>query len=201
MPEKTEGTLAATSVTSAALMASDNGSASAQRAVAPALACGESMSSCCVLDAIFMRISLAANIGILIVVCTVLIAFGSSEPVVYAWGLPTAGRGILLSIYFAILTISIVLLGLHVYCAERTAIEDMAIALLVTQILYKITTPITAGAANPVAISNLCISAFHAVTLFLLWRRRYRQRLASMLCSWQGKTNEMDLSSEKARAQ
>jgi hypothetical protein len=47
----------------------------------------------------------------------------------------------------------------------------MIAALLTTQILYKITTPATAGPANPVAISNLCISVLHATTLYLLWQK------------------------------
>lgn len=128
----------------------------------------------------FVRISLAANIVILIAVCTVLIAFGTSEPVVYAWGTPTAGRGILLSIYFAILIMSILLFAMHYRSPSNPAIQYMVAALLATQILYKVSTPITtalvrepssaAGGANPVAISNLCISGLHAVTLFLLWR-------------------------------
>ena len=128
----------------------------------------------------FVRISLAANIVILIAVCTVLIAFGTSEPVVYAWGTPTAGRGILLSIYFAILIMSILLFAMHYRSPSNAAIQYMVAALLATQIMYKVSTPITtalvrepssaAGGANPVAISNLCISGLHAVTLFLLWR-------------------------------
>jgi hypothetical protein len=120
--------------------------------------------------AIFVRISLAVNIAVLVVVCTVLLAFSSSEPVVFAWGPPTAGRGILLSIYFAILGVSALLMWLHVRCADKSAIEHMAAALLATQILYKVTTPATAGPSNPVAISNLGISALHAVTLSHLWR-------------------------------
>lgn len=47
----------------------------------------------------------------------------------------------------------------------------MIAALLTTQILYKITTPATAGPSNPVAISNLCISVLHATTLYLLWQK------------------------------
>ena len=64
---------------------------------------------------IFVRISLTANILILIAVCTVLLAYGNSEPVIYSWGPSTAARGILLSIYFAILVDSITLLALHLY--------------------------------------------------------------------------------------
>lgn len=120
---------------------------------------------------VFIRASLVTNIAVLVVVCTVLIAFGSSEPVVFAWGPPTAGRGILLSIYFAILANSLLLLWLHARCADKSAVEHAVAALLSTQILYKITTPATAGPANPVAISNLAISALHASTLYHLWRQ------------------------------
>ena len=119
----------------------------------------------------FVRASLVVNVVVLIAVCTVLIAFGTSDEVVRVWGPPTAGRGILLSVYFSILVVSTLLMWLHVYCVDRAAIEHMVAALLATQILYKITTPATAGASNPVAISNLAISVVHAVTLFLLWRR------------------------------
>ena len=132
---------------------------------------------------LFVHISLGVNIVVLIIVCTVLIAFSSSEPVIFTWGPPTAGRGILLSIYFSILVVSIILLGLYMHTnkssddkcnnksnSNRNVIEHMVAALLLTQILYKITTPATAGPTNPVAISNLCISALHAVTLYLLWQ-------------------------------
>ena len=119
----------------------------------------------------FVRTSLAVNIAVLVAVCTVLIAFSSSEPVIYSWGPPTAGRGILLSVYFSILILSVLLLVLHVRCADKAAIEHMVAALLAAQIFYKITTPATAGPSNPVAISNLCISALHAVTLYLIWQR------------------------------
>jgi hypothetical protein len=121
---------------------------------------------------IFVRISLVLNIGVLIGVCTVLTATASSDRATYVWGEPTAGRGILLSVYFSLLVVSTLLLGLHVCIPDAAAIEHMVTALLVTQILYKISTPATAGAANPVAISNLCISALHAVTLYVLWRKR-----------------------------
>lgn len=119
-----------------------------------------------------VRISLAVNIVVLIAVCTVLVAYGNSERVVFVWGPPTASRGILLSIYFAILFVSLFLLRLHVYCVDlEVPIEHMVAALLATQILYKITTPATAGITNPVALSNLGISVLHAFTLSLLWRR------------------------------
>ena len=87
----------------------------------------------------FVRLSLTANIMVLTAVCTVLIAFGDSEPVIYAWGPATACRGILLSIYFSILVISVVLLILHTHIniseQDKGVVEHMVVALLSTQIL------------------------------------------------------------------
>jgi hypothetical protein len=84
---------------------------------------------------------------------------------------PTAGRGILLSLYFSILCLSLLLLWLHVRSADKAVAEHMSAALLAAQILYKITTPATAGVSNPVAISNLAISVLHAATLYLMWQQ------------------------------
>lgn len=120
---------------------------------------------------IMIRISLKINVVVLIAVCSVLIAFSNSHPVVSVWGPPTAGRGILLSVYFAILFVSVLLFVCHIHNENKTPIEHMVAALLMTQILYKITTPATAGASNPVAISNLVVSVLHLGTLFLLWRQ------------------------------
>jgi len=121
--------------------------------------------------ALAVRISLIVNIIILVPVCTTLTAFGSSELAIDGWGPPTAARGILLSIYLSILVVSIALLTLYTQSSgsSRTASEFMVAALLSTQIIYKITTPFTAGADNPVAIANLCVSALHARTLYLLY--------------------------------
>lgn len=128
---------------------------------------------------ILVRISLVANIAVLIPVCLGLIVFGSSVPVVGSWGPATPARGILLSVYISILVMSIVLLALHssscVHVREQPAIENMVAALLSSQILYKITTPGTAGANNPIAISNLCMSALHALTLYSLWKKHTHQ--------------------------
>ena len=133
----------------------------------------------------FVRVSLAANIAILIAVCTVLLAFSTSEIVEFAWGPPTAARGILLSVYFAILINSVTLLWLHVHCTDKSAVELAVAALLATQVLYKVSTPATAGASNPVAISNLAISALHAFTLSLLWRQ-HKDRLAGSKVGGEG---------------
>ena len=74
--------------------------------------------------------------AVLIAVCLILLAFSTSEPVVSVWGPPTAARGILLSVYFAILVIHVLLLWLHVRCVDELTIEHTAAALLATQILY-----------------------------------------------------------------
>ena len=106
-----------------------------------------------------------------------MITFSFSD--IDGWGPPTEGRGILLSIYFAILAVSVALLNLHTYYTSysnrdasrhQATIEHMVAALLITQILYKITTPITAGWTNPVVISNLCISVLHGITLYFQWQ-------------------------------
>jgi hypothetical protein len=125
---------------------------------------------CSTLSVSFLVVSsLVVNIAVLVAVCTVLVAFPSSERITFVWGAPTAGRGILLSIYFAILFMSGVLLAAHSRCADKKPVQHMVAAMLATQIAYKITTPITAGALNPVALSNLAISLLHAATLYKLW--------------------------------
>jgi hypothetical protein len=75
-----------------------------------------------------------------------------------AWGEFTPARGILLSIYFAILVASVALLFVPVPASVA--------ALLAVQVVYKVTTPFTVGRiSNPVVISNLFIATLHVVTL------------------------------------
>jgi hypothetical protein len=75
-----------------------------------------------------------------------------------AFGEFTPARGILLSIYLAILMASLLLL-------VRPEPQRVA-TLLALQIAYKLTTPLTVGTLrNPVVLSNLGIAAFHLVTL------------------------------------
>ena len=43
-------------------------------------------------------------------------------------------------------------------------------ALLLVQVLYKVTTPLTVGTVtNPVVVSNLIVAAIHTATLVCLW--------------------------------
>jgi hypothetical protein len=69
----------------------------------------------------------------------------------------------MLSMYLAILLCSA---GLLV-----KPFPAMVAALLLVQIIYKLTTPLTVGNfANPVVISNIAIAAFHSITLWSIWK-------------------------------
>jgi hypothetical protein len=103
-----------------------------------------------------MYVSLILNIVVLVPI-VVLMAL-KAKIVDDTWGPFTEARGILWSIYFAILVVSIALLFLP--------IPAFIAALLSVQVIYKITTPFTVGRiGHPVVISNLVISAVHIATL------------------------------------
>ena len=105
--------------------------------------------------------SLALNIAVLVPVCWGLL--NNAAWTLDAYGPDTAARGILLSVYGAILLCSV---GLLV-----KPVPLMVAALLMVQIIYKVTTPFTVGSfTNPVVMSNLAIAAFHSVTLWSIWR-------------------------------
>lgn len=110
---------------------------------------------------ILIVLSLALNVAVLLPVC-----FGIITDAAWAresYGESTAARGILLSIYLAIGLVSLGLL----FRRE----PNMVAALILVQIIYKLTTPFTVGTiANPVVVSNLLIAVFHSVTLFLIYR-------------------------------
>jgi hypothetical protein len=101
-----------------------------------------------------ITISLAVNIVILMIV--------KSPLVDHAWGAFTAARGILLSMYGTILVLSCVLIVMP--------IPAFVAALLLMQVIYKLTTPVTVGSiTNPIVISNLVIAALHIGTLVVLF--------------------------------
>lgn len=105
--------------------------------------------------------SLGLNIVVLVPVCISLLI--KADWTLSAYGPESAARGILLSIYLAILLCSAGLLF--------KPIPAMVAALLLVQIIYKVTTPFTVGTlANPVVISNLAIAAFHGLTLWSIWK-------------------------------
>jgi hypothetical protein len=106
-----------------------------------------------------MKASLILNIIVLVPICTALMT--GAVWVEAGYGEATPARGILLSIYLAILGASAVLLVI--------ADPRMVATLLAVQILYKLTTPLTVGTmANPVVISNLLIAAFHLVSIWTI---------------------------------
>lgn len=78
-----------------------------------------------------------------------------------AYGPPAPGRQILLAMYLAILALSVALLFFRH--------PQVAMGLLLAQILYKLLTPVTVGTLmHPVVISNLAIATLHAVTVATL---------------------------------
>ena len=112
-----------------------------------------------------IRLSLLLNIAVLIPVCLGFLSDASW--VDHGYGPETAARGILLSIYGAILMVSALLLLTH---------DVRLIApLLLVQVVYKLTTPFTVGnLANPVVISNIVIAVVHLATLMLILRELRR---------------------------
>jgi len=112
-------------------------------------------------------LSLVLNIAVLIPVCFGLVTNAAWTQ--DAYGPASAARGILLSIYLAILIVSAGLL--------LRPDSAMIVALLSVQILYKFTTPFTVGTIkNPVVISNLAVATFHCVTAGLLWQTSFAGR-------------------------
>ena len=108
---------------------------------------------------LFPKISLVLNILVLIPVCTGL--FLKANWAVDSYGIETPARGILLSIYLAILLFSAVLL--------LKFDPKFVMALLSVQVVYKVLSPIMVGTlSNPVIISNLLIALFHAYSIFKL---------------------------------
>lgn len=106
-------------------------------------------------------LSLTINVLVLVPVCFGILT--KAEWTISAYGLETPARGILLSVYLAILVCSI---GLFI-----KPVPAMVAALLLVQIIYKFTTPFTVGSfANSVVVCNLAIAAFHSITLWSIWR-------------------------------
>ena len=101
-------------------------------------------------------ISLGLNVLVLI---PIVVLMARKSPIVdQTWGNFTAARGILMSIYLSILVVSVFLLF--------TPAPAFVAALLLVQVVYKLTTPFTVGKlSHPVVISNLVISAVHIATL------------------------------------
>jgi hypothetical protein len=111
---------------------------------------------------LLIRLSLVLNIAVLVPVCAGLLT--SASWTLAAFGPASPARGILLSIYLAIMLVSAGLL--------LRPVPATVAALLLVQIISKVTTPFTVGTLhNPVVISNLAIAAIHAVTVAAIVRQ------------------------------
>lgn len=110
-----------------------------------------------------IRVSLGVNI---LVLTPIVLGMAIGSPIIdRAWDGFTASRGILASIYFALLVLSTFLI--------IKTIPVFVVPLLATQVIYKITTPFTVGTLlNPVVISNLGIAVLHLVTLWVIYKNR-----------------------------
>jgi hypothetical protein len=106
---------------------------------------------------LFPKLSLILNILVLIPVCSGVLL--KANWAVESYGIETPARGILLSIYLAILIFSAVLLFKFD--------PKMVMALLSVQIVYKLLSPIMVGTiTNPVIISNIFIAVFHSYSVW-----------------------------------
>lgn len=108
-----------------------------------------------------IKVSLLVNVLVLIPVCMGLM--WDLPRISSVYGSYSPARGILLSVYGAILVVSILLLF--------RPLPLLVAPLLLVQVLYKLTTPFTVGSfTNPVVISNLLVAALHLITLYLILR-------------------------------
>ena len=106
---------------------------------------------------LFPKISLVLNILVLIPVCSGIIL--KANWAVDSYGIETPARGILLSIYLAILIFSSLLLFKFD--------PKFVMALLSVQIIYKLLSPMMVGTiTNPVIISNIFIALFHSCSVW-----------------------------------
>ncbi len=110
---------------------------------------------------LMISLSLLLNIAVLVPVCVGLLT--NAKWAIEVYGAVTPARGILMSMYIAIGSISLLLLFL--------SDPKLVAALLLVQVVYKLLTPLTVGTlTNPVVLSNLGIAAFHGVTLWTIWQ-------------------------------
>ena len=106
---------------------------------------------------LFPKIPLVLNILVLIPVCSGIIL--KANWAVDSYGIETPARGILLSIYLAILIFSSLLLFKFD--------PKFVMALLSVQIIYKLLSPMMVGTiTNPVIISNIFIALFHSCSVW-----------------------------------
>lgn len=112
-------------------------------------------------------ISHAANVLILIAVCTAL--WRGDTGMDDAFGPDSPARRILACVYFPILLASLYALMRAGFGAPQIAVQ-IAMALFPPQIAYKLATAFAVGTDNPVVVTNLAVVALHTVTLVVMLR-------------------------------
>jgi hypothetical protein len=118
---------------------------------------------------LFPKISLVLNILVLIPVCSGILL--KANWAVDSYGIETPARGILLSIYLAILIFSALLLFKFD--------PKFVMALLSVQIIYKLLSPILVGSVtNPVIISNFFIALFHS---YSVWKIALHEKINPLI--------------------
>lgn len=120
-------------------------------------------------------ISLLINVVVLIPVCVGLML--DAQWVTNGYGLASPARGILLSVYGAILLLSLGLL--------LKPLPILVAPLLLIQVLYKLTTPFTVGSfTNPIVFSNLIIALVHLITLYLILKELQDKIPSQTILEW-----------------
>ena len=114
-----------------------------------------------------LTLSLIVNLLVLIPLCFALMTGSASMDAAY--GPASPARGILTSVYLAILLMSAVCLAMIILTDMQTAIT-WALPLLMVQIIYKALTGPMVGFGHPVVQANLAITALHVVTVIRLLR-------------------------------
>ncbi|CAJ1948629.1 unnamed protein product [Cylindrotheca closterium] len=110
----------------------------------------------------FLYVSLTLN-ALVVFPLTILLLIVKPERMVEVYGPDSEARRILASIYFAIGVASVAAMF-----RRGDNMINMAFPIFYLQIIYKIMTAFTVGFPNPVVISNVAISAFHMMTMFLV---------------------------------
>jgi hypothetical protein len=111
----------------------------------------------------FIRASLIVNIVVLVPI--VFGMFADLSFIDRVWGVSTESRGILASIYFALLVLSLILIV--------RPIVVFVVPLLTIQVIYKLTTPFVVGLFHPVVLSNIAIAVLHGITLWVIYTHRH----------------------------
>jgi len=107
-------------------------------------------------------VALLINVAVLISVTFGLL--GGSAQMDAAFGPATPARGILLSVYLAILLLSLAGLAGVIWSGAQ-ALPWIA-TLIALQVVYKVITAIVVGPSNPVVQANLAIALFHSIALW-----------------------------------